>query len=135
MVIAKQEWFKNKTGFHSFKISWQGWIYSLITILVLFIGLAVPQNMIDNLITGGIFIFLFTDMILASYKSMDERGKMHYSIAMRNMTLGILIILLLGSIILSYNDIKDGLSILIAFVALIGGLIGFLTRYKLEREN
>ncbi len=135
MVITKPEWFKKKKDFNSFEMSWQGWIYLTITILVLFVGLTVPQNMVDNLITGGLFIFLFTDMMISSYKSMDERGKRHYSIAMMNMAYGMLITIILGFIVLSYNDIKNGLGILVMFTALVGSLIGFLTRYKLEKEN
>ncbi len=136
MVIAKSEWFKKrKSGFNSFEMSWKGWIYLIIIILVLFVGLAVPQNMVNNLITGGVFTFLFIDMITASYKSLDERGKMHYSISMMNMAWGMLITIILGSIVLSYNDIKNGLGILIMVTALLGSLIGFLTRYKLEKEN
>ena len=135
MVIARQEWFKGKSGSHSFEMSWKGWIYSIIVVLVLFVGLAVPQNMINNLITGGVFVFLFTDMIAASYKSMDERGKLHYSISMMNMAYGMLITIILGSIVLSYNDIKNSLGILIMVTAIVGSLIGFLTRHKLEKEN
>jgi hypothetical protein len=42
-------------------------------------------NIIISIIVTAVFLFLFMDMIIASYKSMDEMGKMHYSIAMRNM--------------------------------------------------
>ena len=136
MVIAKPEWFKKrKSDFHSFEMAWQGWIYLIIIILVLFIGLAVPQNMVNDLITGSVFTFLFIDMITASYKSLDERGKMHYSISMMNMAWGMLITIIMGSIVLSYNDIKNGLGILIMVTALVGSLISLLTRRKLEKEN
>lgn len=135
MVIAKPEWFKKKKGFLTFGMTWQGIVYFLCTIAVLFIGLTLPQNIITNLTMGGLFLFLFMDMIVASYKSMDERGKMHYSISMRNTAWGMLITIILGSIVLNYFDVKNGLYILIVFTALVGGSIGFITRYKLEKEN
>jgi hypothetical protein len=136
MVIAKPKWFKKrKSGFNSFEMSWKGWIYSISIVSVLFVGLTLPQTMINNLITGGLFTFLFTDMIATHYKSLDERGKMHYSISMMNMAWGMLITIIIGSIVLNYNDIQNGLSILIMVTALVGSSIGFLTRYKLQKEN
>ena len=136
MVIAKSEWFKKgKSGFYSFKMPWQGWIYLIATISVLFTGMMLPQNIIISIIVTAVFLFLFMDMIIASYKSMDERGKMHYSIAMRNMAWGMIITLITVSIILSYTNIKNNLNILIVSVTLIGCLINVLTRYKLQKEN
>ena len=140
MVIAKPEWFKRENGrllsyITMSYLTWQGWIYLIITFSVLFIGSILPPNMVTNLMVDGVFIFLFIDMIAASYKSMDERGKMHYSISMMNMAWGMLITIIVGSIVLSYNDIKNGLSILILVAVLIGSLISFITIYKLEREN
>ena len=135
MVIAKPEWFKKKKGFLSYEMTWQGTVYFLCTIAVFFIGLTLPQNIITNLTIGGLFLFLFMDMIMASYKSMDERGKKHYSISMRNAAWGMVITIILGSIFISYIDIKNGLEILIVFTALVGGSIGFITRQKLEKEN
>lgn len=91
MVIAKPEWFKKKKGFFSYEMTWQGAIYLLITISVIFIGATLPQNVITTLVIVGVFLFLFFDMMYASLKSMDERAKMHYSIAMRNASWGMII--------------------------------------------
>lgn len=74
-------------------------------------------------------------MIIASYRSMDERGKTHYSIALRNMAWGIIITLIVTSIILDYTNTKNSLSILIMVVILVGTSLNVLTRYKLEKEN
>jgi hypothetical protein len=35
----------------------------------------------------------------------------------------------------SFNGIKTNLSVLIIVAALVGGIINFLTRYKLEKED
>ena len=76
---------------------------------------------------------------IVSLKSLDEREHMHYAIAMRNMTWGILIIMITGSIVLLNNfndiDIKTGLYILIMITAVSGALINIITRHKLENEN
>ncbi len=134
MVIAKAEWFKKKKGFFSYEMTWQGAIYLLITISMIFIGLMVPENMIITLTLTGLFLFLFFDMIYASLKSMDERAKTHYSIAMRNAAWGMIITMIVLSIIASsFNEIN--LSLLIVTTALVGGVINFLTRYKLEKAN
>jgi hypothetical protein len=72
----------------------------------------------------------------ASLKSMDERAKLHYSIAMRNAAWGMIITMILIFMILSsFNDVKANLSLLIIFTALVGGIINFATRYKLEKES
>ena len=136
MVIAKPEWYNiRKKSFYTYGMTWQGWIYLIAIISVLLIGLTLPQNIITNLTIDGIFIFLFMDTLIASYKSMDERGKMHYSIAMRNMAWGMMATIIITSIILNYTGINNGLNLLIIATTLIGAIIGFLTRYKLERDN
>ena len=134
MVIAKAEWFKKRKGFFSYEMTWQGAIYLLFTISVIFIGIMLPENMIITLALSGLFLFLFFDMIYASLKSMDERAKTHYSIAMRNAAWGMIITMVVLSIISSsFNGIN--LSLLIIITALVGGVINFLTRYKLEKAN
>lgn len=117
-------------------MTWQGAIYLLITISVIFIGATLPQNVITTLVIVGVFLFLFFDMMYASLKSMDERAKMHYSIAMRNASWGMIITMIILSIFLSsFNDIQANLGILIMVTALVGGIINFVTRYKLEQDN
>lgn len=91
--------------------------------------------MIIHLIVRGVFLFLFMDMIMATYNSMDEMGRKHYSISMRNAAWGMLITIILSSMVLSYIHMEGSLNILIIATALIGGLIGLITRYKLEKEN
>ncbi len=135
MVIAKPEWYNRRNKpFYSYGMTWQGWIYFIVTISVLFTGI-LSQTMITSIITTAVFLFLFMDMIIASYRSMDERGKTHYSIAMRNMAWGIIITLIVTSIILDYTNAKNSLSILIMAVILVGTSLNVLTRYKLEKEN
>ncbi len=140
MVIAKQEWFKNKKGTTSiFNMPLKGRIYIIITGSILFIGIFLPQNIITGTIITLIFLFLLMDANMASLKSMDEREHMHYSIAMRNMAWGMLIIIIIGSTtLLSYfngTDIKTGLYILIMITGIGGALINIITRHKLEKEN
>ena len=136
MVITKPEWFKKKkSDIYSIKMSWKGWVYTIITISVLFTGLSLPQTMVTQLTVSGLFLFLFMDMIITSYKSMDEREKAHYSISMRNMALGMLITIILSSIVIDHTNTEGSLNTVIVFTTLMGGLIGFVTRYKLEKEN
>ena len=136
MVIAKPEWFKKKKGFFSFEMSWQGVVYLIATVSLIFIGIMLPENMIISIIITGLFLFLFFDMMYASLKSMDERAKMHYSIAMRNAAWGMIITMIMFlTILYSFNDIKANLGVLIVTTALVGGIINFATRYKLEKDS
>ena len=136
MVIARQEWFNQRNKpFYSYGMTWQGWIYFMALLMMLFTGIMLHQNMIISLIAIGAYLFLIMDMIIASYKSMDERGKMHYSTAMRNMAWGMIITIITASIIIDYANIENGTTVLIGSAGLVGGLIAFITRYKLEKEN
>lgn len=136
MVIAKPEWFKKKKGFFSFEMTWQGVVYLIATVSLIFIGIMLPENMIISIIITGLFLFLFFDMMYASLKSMDERAKMHYSIAMRNAAWGMIITMIMFlTILYSFNDIKANLGVLIVTTALVGGIINFATRYKLEKDS
>lgn len=136
MVIAKPEWFKKKKGFFSFEMTWQGVVYLIATVSLIFIGIMLPENMIISIIITGLFLFLFFDMMYASLKSMDERAKMHYSIAMRNAAWGMIItMIMISTILYSFNDIKANLGVLIVTTALVGGIINFATRYKLEKDS
>lgn len=136
MVIAKPEWFKKKKGFFSYEMTWQGTVYLIVTASLIFIGMMLPQNIITTITITGLFLFLFFDMMYASLKSMDERAKMHYSIAMRNAAWGMIITMIIISIIMSsFSGIKANLGILIIVTALFGGIINFITRYKLEKES
>jgi hypothetical protein len=136
MVIAKPEWYNRRNKpFYNYGMTWQGWIYFIVTISVLLTGIMMPQNMIISIIITAVFLFLFMDMIRASYKSMDERGKAHYSIAMRNMAWAIIITMIITAIILDYTNMKNNISILIVSITLVGALTNILTRHKLEKEN
>ncbi len=136
MVIAKPEWYNRRNKpFYSYGMTREGWVYFIGIILALFTGIMSYQNMILSLTALGVFLFLFMDMTIASYKSMDERAKKHYSIAMRNMAWGMIITLITVSIIFNYINIEESTTVLIMFTAVIGSLIGFITRHKLEKEN
>ena len=136
MVIAKPEWFKKKKGFFSFEMTWQGTLYLIATVSLIFIGMMLPQNMLISLPIIGLFLFLFFDMIYASLQSMDERERSHYSIAMRNAAWGMIItMIIVATILSSFNGIKDNLGVLIMVTAFVGAIINFSTRYKLEKES
>ncbi|MFA0848052.1 MAG: hypothetical protein ACC614_10830 [Methanobacterium formicicum] len=137
MVIAKAEWFKRKNGgFFSHKMPWQGIVYLIITVSVLLTGILISQDLIPNLIVIAAFLFLFTDAMNASLKSMDEREKQHYSIVMTNTAWGMIITMIIISIVLSnFNGIKANLSVLFIITAIVGGVISLVTRHKLERES
>jgi hypothetical protein len=137
MVIAKPEWFKSKNGgFFSHEMPWQGTVYLIVTVSVLLTGILLSQDLIANLMVIAAFLFLFTDAMSASLKSMDEREKQHFSIAMTNTAWGMIITMIIISIILSsFEGIKANLSVLFIITALVGGVINFVTRYKLEKGD
>lgn len=136
MVIAKSEWFKNKNGsFFDLKMPLQGYVYILSMVAVmLFGGVLLPDNPITNISVGGLFIFLFFDMMYAKLKSMDERAKSHYSIAMRNMLWAIIITGLMGYIILNSFNIMN-LKVLFIITIAVGMVTSIVTHYKLEKNN
>lgn len=139
MVIAKTAWFKkNKSdGFWGYKLPWQGTVYLIGTASLIFIGATfLPQNILFEIPIGSLFLFLLFDAQYASMKSFDERQKMHYSIAMRNMAWGMIItLILLSMILMNFANIKDNLGLLIIGTTIVGAIAGFVTRYKLEKEN
>ena len=136
MVIAKPEWYNQRNKpFYSYGMTREDGVYFMDIILALFTGIMSYQNMITSLTALGVFLFLLMDMTIASYKPMDERAKKHYSIAMRNMAWGMIITLITVSIIFNYINIEERTTVLIMFTAVIGSLIGFITRHKLEKEN
>ena len=135
MVIAKSEWFKRVDGgFWNYKTPMKGSIYLLCTCLVLIIGILSPF-MYVGWICSGLFLFLFFDGMYATVKAMDERDKEHYSIAMRNMAWGMIITLIVLSMISSEFVFLKNVSWLIVITAGVGGLINFLTRYKLDMDS
>lgn len=137
MVIAKPEWFKRRNGgFFSHQMPCQGTVYLIVTVFVLLTGILLSQDLIANLMVIVAFLFLFTDAMNASLKSMDEREKQHYSIAMINTAWGMMITMIIISIILSsFDGFKANLSVLFIITVLAGGVINFVTRYKLEKGD
>jgi len=136
-VIAKPEWFKKKGGgIFSYKIPWQGTVYTIATIAVIFIGIMLPQNIIIELIILAVFLFLIMDAQIATWNSLDERERTHASIATRNTAWGLIIILVIVMVVTSNLDIaKENLYRLIFLAAFGGAIIGIITRYKLQKEN
>lgn len=135
MVIAKSEWFKRVDGgFWNYKTPMKGSIYLLCTSLILVLGILSPF-MYVGLICSGLFLFLFFDGMYATVKAMDERDKEHYSIAMRNMAWGMIITMIVLSMLSTEFVFLKNVSWLIIITAGVGGLINFLTRYKLDRDS
>jgi len=126
-MIAKPEWFKKSKGIFSFEITWQGAVYLLATLSLIFIGMMLPQNIIITIIIGGLFLFLIIDAQYAFLKTLDEREYLHYSIAMRNTAWGMIVML-------NFND-EVNLGVLIIATGLVGFIINVATRYKLEKSN
>lgn len=135
MVIAKPEWFKKNKGILSLGVTWQGTVYLLATVSLIFIGMMLPQNVIITVTISALFLFLFFDAMYASLKSMDERAKLHYSIAMRNTAWGMIATIVMVSLVmLNFND-EVNLGVLIIATGLVGFIINVATRYKLEKSN
>jgi hypothetical protein len=132
---SQPEWFKRSKGIFSFGVTWQGAVYLLVTVSLIFIGMILPQNIIFTITIGGLFLFLIIDAQYASLKTMDEREHLHYSIAMRNMAWGMIVTIVMISIImLNFND-EVNLGVLIVAMGLVGFMINVATRYKLEKSN
>jgi len=94
-----------------------------------------PQDIITTLTIGGLFLFLIIDVQYASLKTMDERERLHYSIAMRNMAWGMIVTIVMVSLVmLNFND-EVNLGVLIVALGLVGFIINVTTRYKLEKSN
>ena len=138
MVIAKPEWFKRRRGgFWSYEMQWQGAVYMIITVSWLFVGIIfIPQNLINSIIFTAVFLFLIMDGIIASVKSLDEREQMQYAISMRNAAWGMIIAVVVLMITASnFNVTKTDLYKLIMLAILAGGMVGLITRYKLQKES
>lgn len=134
-MIAKPEWFKKGKGTFNFGMTWQGAVYLLATLSLIFIGMMLPQDIITTLTIGGLFLFLIIDVQYASLKTMDERERLHYSIAMRNMAWGMIVTIVMVSLVmLNFND-EVNLGVLIVALGLVGFIINVTTRYKLEKSN
>lgn len=136
MVIAKPEWFKKrKGGFWNCEMKWQGVLYLMITFSLIFIGMILPQTLWNGVIILAMFLFLFMDGLLASVKALDEREQMQYAISMRNASWGMIVALIvLLTLVSNFNVTKHDLYILIMLSIMVGGLVGVITRYKLQRE-
>lgn len=122
-------------GIFSFEITWQGAVYLLATLSLIFIGMILPQNIIITIIIGGLFLFLIIDAQYAFLKTLDEREYLHYSIAMRNTAWGMIVTIVMVSLVmLNFND-EVNLGVLIIATGLVGFIINVATRYKLEKSN
>jgi hypothetical protein len=135
MVIAKPEWFKKRRGgFWSYEMQWQGAVYMICTVSLLFVGISLPQNLINSVVITVAFLFLFMDGIIASVKSLDEREQMQYAISMRNAAWGMIIAMIVLMITASnFNVTRTDLYKLIMLAIFLGGMVGLITRYKLQR--
>jgi uncharacterized membrane protein HdeD (DUF308 family) len=138
LVIAKPEWFKkrNRKGFWSYELPWQGTLYMICTLSLIFVGMLLPQNLLNSVLITVLFLFLFMDGIIANVKSLDEREQMQYSISMRNTVWGMIIalaVLLVLSSSFNIDQLDLYRSIFVAVFA--GGIIGIITRYKLHRDG
>lgn len=136
MVIAKPEWFKKRRGgFWSCEMKWQGVLYLMITFSLIFIGMILPQTLLNGVIILAVFLFLFIDGLLASVKALDEREQMQYAVSMRNASWGMVVALIvLLTLASNFNVTKHDLYVLIMLSIIVGGLVGAITRYKLQRE-
>jgi hypothetical protein len=135
VVIAKSEWFKREDGgFFGSKNPWQGNIFLICTVLVLLIGI-LSFNVYFGWLCSGIFLFLFCDAMYAGFKTMDERDKQHYSIAMRNTAWAMLLTMIILSTLSTEIVFLKNINWLIMITAGIGGITNILTRYKLNRDS
>lgn len=125
MVIAKQEWFKSKKGdFWRLDIPWQGYVYTLVIILIpIIVSLILPNGLISAVIIIALVLFLLIDFTHAFYKSLDERDRAIYTISGNNSFWGMIAAFFLSIPISIYNPNLSDLSPLIMILG------GFLTYY------
>lgn len=99
-MIGKPEWFQRRKygGWGLAPKTWQGWLYIIIFVLLLFTIQLLPLNFWIKL-TATLFlgiILVIDTIIMMSYIAKDEREKIHEAIAERNALWAIIIVLCVG---------------------------------------
>lgn len=99
MVIAKPQWFVRRKygGWGLMPKTWQGWIYSLIMIIIVLGLVNAPLDMKYKIvIILAAAIFFFIDIGSAMIRLKDEREKIHEAVAERNALWAVLLVLVIG---------------------------------------
>ena len=138
-IIASSEWFKrqNKNNYFILDISWKGIaLILLIFLFKLFYLYNIHGNILIQVISTTLFLFLIMVYLVAFTQSFDERQRLNYAITYRNAFLGMIITFItIQSILFNYNLNSEeifGLTIVIPLT--IGFLIAIISYYKLQGE-
>jgi|GEM_PF-1440830 len=138
-IIARSKWFKrrNKNKYFILDISWNGIVLmSLIFLFKLFYWYNIHGNILIQIISTALFIFLVIIYLIAFTRSFDERQKINYAITYRNAFWGMVIsFIMIQSILFNYNlNSEEIFYLIVAMPITIGFLTAIITYYKLQGE-
>lgn len=138
-LIERSKWFKrrNKNKYFILDISWKGIVLmSSIFLFKLFYWYDIHGNIIIQIISTALFIFLTMIYLIAFAKSLDERQRLNYAITYRNAFWGMIIsFIIIQSILFKYTLNSEEIFYLIIVMPLtIGFLIAIISYYKLQGE-
>lgn len=80
-----------------------------------------------------LFLFLLFDGLYASLKAMDERNRHHYSLAMRNTALAMLITMIVLFMLSGYLTFLKNIMWAIYITCAVGFVVAILTKRKIDR--
>jgi small-conductance mechanosensitive channel len=133
LVIAKEEWFKNKSKGIGYE-TWQGNVFLLVIILIVLTSIFLSTyTKLVGWILCVLFLFLLFDGLHASVKAMDERDRHHYSLAMRNTALAMLITMIVLFMLSGYLILLKNIMWIIYITCAVGFFVAILTKHKIDR--
>jgi len=133
LVIAKEEWFKSKEKGIGYE-TWQGNVFLLVIILIVLSSIFLSTYMkLWGWILCVLFLVLFFDGLYASVKAMDEQNRHHYSLAMRNTALAMLIAMIVLFMLSSYLIFLKNIMWIIYITVAVGFVVAISTKRKIDR--
>lgn len=141
-MIGKPEWFARRKygGWGLFPTTWQGFVYLLVFVLIIFATQLAPTDearIVATAIVGGILVLDTIDIMFRLKK--DERDTIHEALAERNALWAILLVLVLGvafeaaqSIAASGQFVVD--PVIIAAIV-IGLIVKAISNYYLDKKD
>ncbi|UTB32177.1 MAG: hypothetical protein NKF70_11850 [Methanobacterium sp. ERen5] len=133
MVIAKEEWFKSKDTGIGYE-TWQGNVFLLVIILIVLSSIFISNYMkVVGWILCVLFLVLFFDGLYAIMKAMDKQSRHHYSLAMRNTALAMLITMIILFMLSGYLIFLKNIMWVIYITGAVGFVVAILTKRKIDR--
>ncbi len=133
LVIAKEEWFKSKEKGVGYE-TWQGNVFLLVIILIVLSSIFLSTySKVVGWILCVLFLFLLLDGLHASVKAMDKQDKHHYSLAMKNTALSMLITMIVLFMISGYLIFLKNIMWIIYITCAVGFVVAILNKRKIDR--